>query len=160
MQKITPFLWFNGQAEAAANFYCALFPDSKITFVTHYSEAGKEMHGQPVGSVMTVDFELEGQSFTALEGGANFQFSPATSFVVHCDSQAEVDKYWDALSDGGQTMACGWLTDKFGVTWQIVPQILLDMLTKGDKTKTDNAMLAMMQMIKLDIAKLQEAYDS
>jgi predicted 3-demethylubiquinone-9 3-methyltransferase (glyoxalase superfamily) len=160
MQKVTPFLWFNGQAEEAANFYCALFPDSKITAVTHYTEAGKELHNQPVGSVMTVEFEILGQNFTALNAGTEFQFSPATSFMVHCDSQEEVDKYWDALCDGGQPMACGWLTDKFGVTWQITPQVLLDMVTNGDKTRTTKAMQAMMEMVKLDIAKLQEAYDS
>lgn len=159
MQKITPFLWFNGQAEAAADFYCSLFPDSRITSVTRYGAAGKETHGQPVGSVMTVELELEGQSFTALNGGPHFQFTPAVSFVVHCNSQQEIDLLWDKLSAGGETMACGWVTDKFGVTWQIVPQALLEMLTSDDQTKIANAMQAMMQMTKLDIAALQEAYD-
>ena len=154
MPKITPFLWFNDQAEEAANFYCQLFPNSKINRVTRYLA---DMP-QPEGSVMTVEFTLDGQEFTALNGGAVFSFSPAISFVVPCRTQDEVDRFWDALSEGGAIMPCGWLTDKFGVTWQIVPTVLLEMLQDGDTTKAQNVTRAMMQMEKLDIQKLQEAY--
>ena len=160
MQKITPFLWLNDQAEDAANFYCDVFANARITDVTHYMEAGHEIHGKPVGSVMTVEFEIEGQKFTALNGGDFFKLTPAISFAVSCDSQEEVDSYWNKLVEGGQEMSCGWVTDKFGVTWQIVPQILLEMLADADKSKAAAVTNAMMQMQKIDIAKLREAYDS
>ena len=128
MQKITPFLWFDNQAEDAANFYCALFPNSKINRATRYLA---DMP-QPEGSVMTVEFTLDGQEFVALNGGKIFEFTPAISFSVPCQTQAEVDHFWDALSDGGVIMPCGWVTDKFGVTWQIVPEVLLEMLRDPD----------------------------
>ena len=158
MQKITPFLWFDNQAEEAANFYCSVFDNAKITGITRYSEAGKEIHQQPIGSMQTVEFEIGGQKFTALNGGSHFQLTPAISFVVPCQSQEEVDRFWDALSDGGAVMACGWVTDKFGVTWQIVPVVLLEMLQDEDAAKARNVTQAMMQMEKLDIQKLEEAY--
>ncbi len=160
MQKIMPFLWFNDQAEEAANFYCNVFANARITDVTHYMEAGKEVHGKPVGSIMTVEFEIEGQKFSALNGGDYFTLSPAISFAVSCNSQQEVNSYWDKLVDGGEAMPCGWVTDKFGVTWQIVPQVLIEMLADEDKTKAANVTQAMMKMHKIDIAKLQETYDS
>ena len=154
MQKIKPFLWFDNRAEEAANFYCELFPNSQIHRVTHYLA---DMP-QPEGSVMTVEFTLDGQEFTALNGGKVFELSPAISFTVPCQSQEEVDRFWNALSDGGAIMPCGWVTDKFGVTWQIVPVVLLEMLRSEDTDKARKVTEAMMQMEKLDIEKLQEAY--
>ena len=154
MQKITPFLWFDNQAQEAANFYCELFLNSKINRVTLYLA---DML-QPEGSVMTVEFTLDGQEFTALNGGPIFEFSPAISFAVPCQTQTEVDHFGDALSDGGAIMPCGWVTDKFGVTWQIVPIVLLEMLQGEDTAKARNVTQAMMQMEKLDIQKLEAAY--
>jgi predicted 3-demethylubiquinone-9 3-methyltransferase (glyoxalase superfamily) len=154
MPKIAPFLWFDHQAEEAANFYCQLFPNSTINRVTRYLA---DMP-QPAGSVMTVEFTLDGQEFTALNGGKVFEFTPAISFVVPCRTQEEVDHFWNRLSDGGATMPCGWLTDKFGVTWQIVPTVLLEMLQDEDTTKALNVTQAMMQMEKLDIQSLEAAY--
>lgn len=159
MPKVTPFLWLNNQAEEAANFYCELFANSKINNFTRYTEVGKEIHQQCVGSVMTVDFEIDGQQFTALNGGSYFQITPGISFLVSCDSQQEVDRYYDVLADGGEEMQCGWVTDKFGVTWQIVPQVLIEMLADDDKAKAAAVNEAMMQMKKLDIKALQAAYD-
>ena len=154
MQKITPFLWFDGQAEQAANFYVSVFrKNSKILDVARYGEAGPG----PKGSVMTVAFELEGQKFTALNGGPQYQFTPAVSFVVNCATQAEVDEYWKKLTEGGQEVACGWLTDKYGLSWQIVPTRLMELITDPDKKKAGRVMQAMLQMKKIDVAALERA---
>jgi predicted 3-demethylubiquinone-9 3-methyltransferase (glyoxalase superfamily) len=155
MQKIVPFLWFDGKAEEAANFYTAIFDDARITDVARYGEAGPG----PKGAIMYATFELAGQQFIALNGGSMFHFTPAISLFVNCDTQAEIDEFWRKLSDGGRTMQCGWLTDKFGVTWQIVPKILLPMQQDKDPAKSKRVMEAMMKMVKLDIALLQQAYD-
>jgi predicted 3-demethylubiquinone-9 3-methyltransferase (glyoxalase superfamily) len=153
MQKITPFLWFDSQAEDAANFYVSIFKDSKVKAVSRYSDAGPG----PKGSVMTVAFELNGQDFTALNAGPQFKFSPAISFVVNCETQEEVDHYWEKLSAGGRTDQCGWLTDKFGLSWQVVPTIIGKLMSSGDARKAERVMKALLQMKKLDIAKLQQA---
>jgi len=154
VQKITPFLWFDGQAEQAANFYVSVFrKNSKILEVARYGEAGPG----PKGSVMTVAFELEGQKFTALNGGPQYQFTPAVSFVVNCATQAEVDEYWKKLAEGGQEVACGWLTDKYGLSWQIVPTRLMELITDPDKKKVGRVMQAMLQMKKIDVAALERA---
>jgi predicted 3-demethylubiquinone-9 3-methyltransferase (glyoxalase superfamily) len=155
MQKITPFLWFDTQAEEAMNFYTSVFKDSKVNRVTRYGEAGP---GTP-GTVMSVEFQLNGTDFYALNGGPVFQFSPATSFFIHCETQEEIDHYWNKLSEGGKPNQCGWLYDKFGVTWQVVPNALSKYLNDPDKKKANNVMKAMMQMTKMDIAKLKEAYE-
>lgn len=155
MQKITPFLWFNDNAEEAVNYYMTVFKNSKITHISRYGEAGP---GKP-GSVMVVAFELDGMEFTAINGGPHYQMNGAISFVVDCKDQAEVDYYWDKLSAGGQVHQCAWLTDKFGVTWQIVPDILSKLLGGDDSEGADRAMAAMLKMVKLDIAELQRAYD-
>ena len=156
MQKIKPFLWFDTQAEEAAAFYTELFPNSRITQVTHYGpDAPREE-----GLVMTVAFELEGQSFLGLNAGPMFKFTEAVSFIVYCESQAEVDRYWNALTaDGGQPSQCGWLKDKFGLSWQVTPTKLLEMVTSSDTAKAGRAMGAMMQMQKIDIAKIEAAYE-
>ena len=153
MGKITPFLWFETQAEEAANFYTSVFRNSKITAVTRYGDAGPGRRG----SVMTASFQLDGQEFTALNGGPQFKFSPATSFVIHCRDQEEVDHYWARLSEGGKPSQCGWLDDRFGVTWQVVPDALLELLKDKDPQKSGRVMQAMMQMTKIDIAALQKA---
>jgi predicted 3-demethylubiquinone-9 3-methyltransferase (glyoxalase superfamily) len=155
MQKITPFLWFDGKAEEAAKFYLSVFEDSKITNIARYGDAGPGVKG----AVMTVGFEIEGQPFIALNGGSTFSFSPATSFVVACQTQEEVDHYWDRLLEGGAALQCGWLTDKYGVTWQIVPTLLLESLQDKDVARSQRVMVAMMSMTKFDIAKLRAAYD-
>ncbi|HEX9782278.1 MAG TPA: VOC family protein [Opitutaceae bacterium] len=157
-QSIAPCLWFDGQAEAAARFYAPIFPNSKIGTVTRFSEAGHEIHGRPAGSVMTVAFELDGQAFTALNGGPMFKFNEAISFQIICDTQEEVDHYWTKLSEGGDENAqqCGWLKDKFGLSWQVVPRILPKLLNDPDVEKSRRAMQAMLRMKKLDIAQLQE----
>ncbi|MGZ3945369.1 MAG: VOC family protein [Mucilaginibacter sp.] len=155
MQKITPFLWFDSQAEEAMNFYVSIFKDSKITRVSRYGEAGP---GTP-GTVMSAEFTLNGADFYALNGGPVFKFSPATSFFIHCETQEEVDHYWNKLGEGGKPNQCGWLDDKFGVTWQIVPDALGRYLNDPDKKKAKNVMQVMMKMTKLDIAKLKEAYE-
>ena len=155
MQKIIPFLWFNDQAEQAANFYVSLFKNSRISEVRRYGDAGPG----PKGSVMTVSFELEGQSFYALNGGPHFQFTPAISLFVNCETQEEVDTLWEKLSEGGRKDRCAWLTDKYGVTWQIVPTVLGRMLGDPDATRSARVMKAMLQMDKIEIAKLQQAYD-
>ena len=159
--KLTPCLWFDGQAEAAARFYTSIFKNARLGTITRFGEAGKEVHGQAPGTVMTVAFELEGQSFTALNGGALFRFTEAISFQIMCDTQAEVDHYWDKLSVGGdpQAQQCGWLKDQFGVSWQVVPTVLFDLLNSPDAGKSQRAMAAMMQMKKLDIAQMRQAYD-
>jgi predicted 3-demethylubiquinone-9 3-methyltransferase (glyoxalase superfamily) len=153
IQKITPFLWFDGQAEEAANFYVSIFPNSKIVKVMRYSEAGPA----PAGSVMTVDFELDGQRFTALNGGPVYKFTAAISFVVHCQTQDEVDHYWDKLSAGGGEVQCGWLVDKFGMSWQVTPTVLLELMGDPDSKKAARVAQAMFKMKKLDIRALQEA---
>jgi len=155
MQLISPFLWFDGQAEAAATFYVSVFPNSRIHQVLRYGEAGREQHGQAPGTVMTVEFELDGQCFTALNGGPHFQFTPAVSFVVHCRTQAEVDHYWHRLSEGGapEAQQCGWLADRFGLSWQIVPDRLIELL--ADPTTAEPAMQAMVAMKKIDIDALE-----
>jgi predicted 3-demethylubiquinone-9 3-methyltransferase (glyoxalase superfamily) len=157
---ITPCLWFDDQAEEAAAFYTAIFRNSKIVNVARYGEAGREIHGRPAGSVMTVAFELDGQSFTALNGGPVFKFNEAISLQVMCETQEEVDHYWARLSQGGDPKAqqCGWLKDKYGVSWQVVPRVLIDMVGDPDSQKSQRAMTAMLQMKKLDIAALKRAY--
>ncbi len=160
LQPITPCLWFDDQAEAAAEFYTALFPNSRLVSVTRYSEEGQEIHQKPTGSVMSVAFELNGQPFTALNGGPMFQFSEAVSFQVLCATQAEVDYYWDHLTAGGDETAqqCGWLKDKFGVSWQVIPAAFLDMVNDPAPAKAQRVMAAMLQMKKLDLATLTQAY--
>jgi predicted 3-demethylubiquinone-9 3-methyltransferase (glyoxalase superfamily) len=158
MQKITPFLWFNNQAEEAVNFYVSLFKNSKVTNVARYDEAGAKASGQPAGSVMTLGFQLNGQEFTAINGGPHYKFSGAISFVINCETQEEVDHYWYALSNKGKEIQCGWLTDKYGITWQIVPTILPKLLQDKDPMKAQNVMKAMLQMKKIDIAALKQAY--
>ena len=159
MQKITPFLWFDNQAEEAVKFYTSIFKDSKIGKITRYGEAGEKVAGRPSGSVMTIDFEVEGQKFTALNGGPQFKFTESISFVVNCGTQEEVDYIWDKLTaDGGQESQCGWLKDKFGLSWQIVPTVLIDMLHDKDSRKSEHVMQAMLQMQKIDIKKLKAAY--
>jgi predicted 3-demethylubiquinone-9 3-methyltransferase (glyoxalase superfamily) len=159
-QKITPCLWFDDQAEQAAEFYLSIFPNSRILGISRYGEAGHEFHGKPPGSAMTVAFELDGQAFTALNGGPLFRFNEAISLQVACQTQAEVDHYWDRLSDGGDESAqrCGWLKDQYGLSWQIVPSVLAEMLSDPDTSKSQRMMSALLQMKKLDIAALQRAY--
>jgi predicted 3-demethylubiquinone-9 3-methyltransferase (glyoxalase superfamily) len=154
MQKIAPCLWFDGKAEEAMNFYTSIFKNSKVGNVTRYGEAGPGVND----SVMTATFEIEGQEFMALNGGPMFKFSPAISFIVHCKTQEEVDDFWAKLLEGGAPQQCGWLTDKFGVSWQIVPTILPEMLQDKDAEKTKRVMQAMLKMIKLDIEVLKQAY--
>jgi predicted 3-demethylubiquinone-9 3-methyltransferase (glyoxalase superfamily) len=159
MQKITPFLWFDDQAEEAARFYTSIFKNSKLGKITRYGESAEKAAGRPAGSVMTVEFELEGQKFTALNGGPVFKFNESISFVVNCDTQEEVDYFWEKLSaDGGQESQCGWLRDKFGVSWQVVPKALINMLQDKDPNKSERVMKAMLQMQKLDIKTLEHAY--
>jgi predicted 3-demethylubiquinone-9 3-methyltransferase (glyoxalase superfamily) len=160
VQKITPCLWFDTQAEQAVQFYTSVFKRSKVLKTSHYPEAGQEVHGKKAGSVMTVEFELEGQTFTALNGGPEFEFNEAVSFQVSCENQAEVDYYWEKLSDGGDPSAqqCGWLKDKYGVSWQIVPRILAELLADPDTTRAARTMEAMLEMKKLDIAALRQAH--
>jgi predicted 3-demethylubiquinone-9 3-methyltransferase (glyoxalase superfamily) len=155
MQKISPCLWFNGNSEEAVNFYVGVFRNARITEVMRHTESSPG----PAGSVLAIQFELDGEAFMALNGGPEFKFTPALSLFIKCDSQEEIDHYWDKLMDGGESMACGWLTDKFGVTWQIAPRKLLAMLQDPDPVKADRTMKAMMGMIKLDMPALQRAYD-
>jgi predicted 3-demethylubiquinone-9 3-methyltransferase (glyoxalase superfamily) len=155
MQKITPFLWFNDKAEEAMNFYISIFKNSKVVSVSRYGDAGPG----PKGSVMVGKFEIEGQEFLALNGGPVYKLTPAVSFVVNCETQQEVDEYWEKLSAGGQPIQCGWLTDKYGLSWQIVPTILGKLMADKDPAKSGRVMKAMMQMIKIDIAVLQRAYN-
>jgi predicted 3-demethylubiquinone-9 3-methyltransferase (glyoxalase superfamily) len=152
-QKITTFLWFDGNAEEAVKFYASVFKNSKINHIVRYGDTGPG----PKGSVMIVDFELDGEQFTALNGGPEFKFTEAISLVVHCQTQEEVDYFWEKLSEGGQKIECGWLKDKFGLAWQIVPDVFLEMLRDPDEQKKDRAMRAMMKMKKLDIQQLQQA---
>jgi predicted 3-demethylubiquinone-9 3-methyltransferase (glyoxalase superfamily) len=160
MQKITPFLWFDHQAEEAAKFYTSVFENSKVGKILRYDEASAKAAGGPVGSVLTIEFEIEGQKFTALNGGPEFKFNEAISFVVNCDTQKEVDYFWEKLTaDGGQESHCGWLKDKFGVSWQIVPTILIEMLQDKNSEKSERVMKAMLEMQKIDIKILKEAYE-
>jgi predicted 3-demethylubiquinone-9 3-methyltransferase (glyoxalase superfamily) len=160
LQKISPCLWFNVQGEEAAQFYVSVFERSRIVRVARYPEAGKDVHGQQPGSVMTVDFELDGQPFTALNGGPAFKFNEAISLQVWCETQDEIDRLWDKLSAGGDPDAqqCGWLKDKFGVSWQIVPRVIGELYSGQDPAKSERAFVAMLKMKKLDIAKLKQAY--
>ena len=153
MQKITPMLWFNDQAEEAAQLYTSIFDDSKILNVSRYGEAGP---GE-AGSVMTVEFELEGQKFVGLNGGPTYQFTEAVSFIVNCETQEEVDRFWSALSDGGEEGPCGWLKDRFGLSWQIIPTALPRLLSDPDREKANRVMNAMLQMKKIEIADLERA---
>ena len=155
MQKITPFLWFNDNAEEAMNFYVSVFKNSKVKSVTRYTDAGPG----PKGTVMTAEFELESQEFIALNGGPNFKFNESISFVVNCETQQEVDELWDKLTDGGQEIVCGWLKDRYGLAWQIVPTFVWEAMKRGDATKTNRMMAAVMTMKKLDVAELQRAYE-
>src|SRR5215475_8149165 len=155
MQKITPFLWFNGNAEEAVNFYTSVFKDSKIVRTSRYGDAGPG----PKGSLMSATFQLNAQEFIALNGGPEFSFTEAISFFVDCKTQEEVDAYWDKLSDGGTPQRCGWLKDKFGISWQIVPSALGEMLQDKDRAKSKRVMTAMLKMVKLDIKGLKEAFD-
>jgi len=155
MQKITTFLWFNGQAEEAANFYTSVFKNSKITSITHYTEAGP----MPAGSAMTVNFELEGQEFIALNGGPEYSFTPAISLFVNCETQAEVDELWEKLTEGGGEVQCGWLEDKYGLSWQIVPSGLQDYLNGKDPERSTRAVQALFSMKKIDLAKIKQAYE-
>ena len=159
MQKITPFLWFDDQAETAVKFYTAIFRNSRILKVARYSESGAKASGRKKGSVMTVAFRLNGQEFVALNGGPVFKFTEAISFVVNCKSQAEVDHFWKKLSAGGQEIQCGWLKDKYGISWQIVPEALGKLMSSKNATKSQRVMQAMLQMVKLDIKKLKAAYE-
>lgn len=160
LQRISPCLWFDHQAEEAATFYTGIFPNSRIGSVAHYSEMGREHHGKEPGSVLTVAFELDGQNFLALNGGPAFVFSEAISLIVSCDSQAEIDHYWDRLSAGGpeEAQMCGWLKDRFGVSWQIVPRQLGDLVAGPDAQKSARAMQALFTMKKLDMAALERAH--
>lgn len=154
MQKITPFLWFDSNAEEAANFYTSIFKNSKLLNVARYGEAGPG----PKGSAMTVTFQLDGQQFIALNGGPHYTFSPAISFFVNCETQAEVDEFWNKLSAGGKEVQCGWLQDKFGVSWQIIPKALMELMSDKDPVKSQRVFKAMLQMTKIDIAGLKRAY--
>ncbi len=159
-QKITPFLWFDKQAEEAASFYCSIFKNSKVGFISRYGEAGAKASGMPKETAMTVEFELEGQKFVALNGGPHFKFTEAVSFVVNCKDQAEVDYYWSKLSQGGDEKAqmCGWLKDRFGLSWQIVPTVFVEMMKGKDPDKAEKVMQAVLQMKKIDIQQLEQAY--
>ena len=160
MQKITPFLWFDNNAEEAVNFYVSLIKNSKVGKVTRYNKASSKAAGRPEGSVMTMEFQLEGQNFTAINGGPHFKFTEAVSFVVDCETQEEVDCFWEKLTaDGGQESQCAWLKDKYGLSWQIVPRVLIEMIGDKDPQKAQRVMSAMLQMKKIDIATLQRAYD-
>jgi predicted 3-demethylubiquinone-9 3-methyltransferase (glyoxalase superfamily) len=160
MQKISPCLWFDNNAEEAVQFYVSIFKNSKINNVTHYGREGYEIHKKIEGTVMTIDFEIEGQKFLALNGGPIFRFNEAISFQIYCETQDEVNYYWDKLTEGGDKNAqvCGWLKDKFGVSWQVVPNVLVKMLQDKDSKKTENVMRVMLQMQKLDINALTKAY--
>jgi predicted 3-demethylubiquinone-9 3-methyltransferase (glyoxalase superfamily) len=152
-------LWFDTEAEEAANFYCSVFANSQIGQISRYGKAGQDVHHKPPGSVMVAAFEIEGQKFIALNGGPQFKFNEAVSFQVHCDTQAEIDHFWDKLTEGGQPGRCGWLKDKYGVSWQIIPTMLPEIMGGSDTEKSQRAMTAFMQMSKFDIEKLRQAYE-
>ena len=155
MQKITPFLWFDNNAEEAMNFYVSIFKNSKVLNVSRYGEAGPG----PAGSVMTAEFQLDGQEFVALNGGPRFKFTEAISFVVNCETQEEVDRFWEKLSEGGEKSRCGWLKDKFGLSWQVVPTLLAELMGDKDPEKCKRVMQAMLQMDKIEIEPLKRAYE-
>ena len=159
MQRIVPCLWFDSQAEEAARYYVGIFKNAKIGKISHYTEAGQEVHGRPAGSVMVVEFELDGLAFTALNGGPVFKFTEATSLTINCENQAEVDYYWEKLKTGGDEKAqvCGWLKDKYGLSWQVVPTILPKLMGDSDPKKASRVMNAMLKMKKIDVAALQGA---
>lgn len=159
IQRITPCLWFDGQAEAAAEFYTSVFPNSRTTAVSRYGEAGREIHGGQPGSVLTIGFELDGIAFTALNGGPRFNFTEAISLQVNCDTQPEIDRYWARLTEGGEPQAqqCGWLKDRFGLSWQVVPTSMARLMTTGGD-KAERVMSAVLNMKKIDIAALERAY--
>ncbi len=161
VQKIVPMLWFDSQAEEAAKFYVSIFENSRIEHVTRYGKEGFEVHGKPNGSVLTVGFRLEGQAFTALNGGPRFTFNESISFVVLCETQAEIDRYWDRLREGGDEKAqqCGWLKDRYGVAWQIVPDTLDGMLSATETARSERVMKALLRMKKLEMAALRRAFD-
>jgi predicted 3-demethylubiquinone-9 3-methyltransferase (glyoxalase superfamily) len=155
MQKITTFLWFDGKAEEAMRFYVSIFKNSKVGAITRYGDAGPG----PKGTVMVVTFQLDGQEFIALNGGPQFTFSPAISLVVNCETQEEVDAFWEKLSEGGEKLQCGWLRDKYGLSWQIVPTVLGEMMQDKDAERSQRVMKAMLQMNKIDIGRLKQAYE-
>jgi len=159
MQKISPFLWFDDKAEEAANFYVSVFKNSKIGGITRYDEEGAKASGRPKGTVMTVEFQLDGQEFTALNGGPHFKFTEAISLVVNCETQEEVDEFWEKLSEGGEKSRCGWLKDKYGLSWQVVPNVLGELFQSKDPERSERVMKAMLQMDKLDIKTLKQAYE-
>ena len=158
LQRITPFLWFDHQAEEAARFYVSIFKDSRITSTARYDDEGAKASGRPKGSVMTVAFELDGQEFTALNGGPVFKFTEAISLVVNCQTQEEVDHFWSKLSAGGQDVQCGWLKDRFGVSWQVVPTVLIEMLQDKDPEKSKRVMTAVLKMKKIEVEALRRAF--
>jgi predicted 3-demethylubiquinone-9 3-methyltransferase (glyoxalase superfamily) len=160
-QPIIPCLWFDSQAEEAARFYTGIFTNSRLGTISRYTDAGREVHGQPAGKVMTVEFELNGQPFTALNGGPQFKFNEAISFQIMCETQEEIDHYWNKLSQGGDPEAqqCGWLKDKFGLAWQVVPTVMVQLMSDPDREKSGRAMEAMLKMKKLDIAELERAFE-
>jgi predicted 3-demethylubiquinone-9 3-methyltransferase (glyoxalase superfamily) len=160
MQRITPFLWYDDKAEEAANLYVSIFKNSKIGNSTRYNEASAKASGRPVGSVMTIEFTLDGQDFVALNGGPHFKFTEAVSFVVNCETQEEVDSLWEKLSEGGEEVQCGWLKDKYGLSWQVVPTILTRLLKDKDPAKAKRVMEAMLKMKKIDIEELKQAAES
>jgi predicted 3-demethylubiquinone-9 3-methyltransferase (glyoxalase superfamily) len=155
--KITPFLWFDSEAEEAAKFYVSVFKNSKLGKISRYGKEGFEVHGRPAGSVMTAEFELEGQRFVALNGGPHFKFNEAVSFQIHCENQQEVDYFWSKLCEGGEESHCGWLKDKYGLSWQVTPNVLPQLLMDENPEKAQRAMRAMLQMRKIDIAALKAA---
>jgi len=155
MQKITPFLWFDDKAEEAMHFYISIFNNSKVVRVIRYGEAGPG----PEGTVMTASFTLDGEEFVALNGGPSFTFSPAISFVINCETQDEVDRFWEKLSEGGKTLQCGWLQDKYGISWQVVPTVLIELLNDADPVKSNRVMQAMLLMNKIDIEGIRRAYE-
>jgi predicted 3-demethylubiquinone-9 3-methyltransferase (glyoxalase superfamily) len=158
-QKITPCLWFDSQAEEAANAYVAIFKNSRILKISRYGKEGHEIHGMKAGSVMTVEFEIEGQRLVALNGGPHFKFNEAVSFQVHCETQEEIDYFWSRLTEGGEEGPCGWLKDRFGLSWQVVPKVLPDMLMDPDSEKSGRVTKAFLKMKKFDIAALERAYE-
>jgi len=158
-QKIVPCLWFDDQAEDAANLYVSIFPNSRIGEISRYGKEGFEIHGRQAGSVMTVEFFLDGQRFVALNGGPQFKFGEAISFQIHCDDQKEIDHYWEKLAEGGEEGPCGWLKDRFGLSWQVVPKVLLDMVMSKDHAASQRVTKAFLQMKKFDIEALKRAYD-
>ena len=158
MQKLTPCLWFDSNAEEAVKFYASIFKNSKVGSIARYGDAGAEVSGRPKGMVMTVEFQLEGQEFLALNGGPHFKFTEAISFIVSCETQEEIDEMWEKLSEGGKPGQCGWLKDKYGMSWQIVPTVLDEMMQDKDAKKSERVMSALLQMTKLDIKRLEQAY--